>query len=474
MYYRLSEDVELRSYQGFPYGIHLNTEGKTYLIPSQEDYLLLFRCSGRHDLSAEMLTDGQKKFLRTMVDRRLLLESPVMNPMLHAIPHREFPCRYYESIHWSLTGKCNFCCQHCFQSAPDGILGEPDTDKCLEMIRQFAECGIDRVDITGGEPLIRTDLPQIISALCKNHIHIGCIFSNGWLINETLLSMLKEYPIKPTFQLSFDGVGWHDWMRGVPGAEERTVDAMKLLKKNGFTFGAAMCLCRENADVIMRTVRLLDSLGCQGMKIQRAMPQGKWLNKPEHYLEDSELLNIYLSAAQAYMTSELQMDLQMEGVFSITSKSGKKRIRLLFDTGSEDEKTLRMPSCDILLAHFFLGPNGAVVPCMSMCGSPIEKQFPNAFETPLKDILSESNLISLSRTTSEDVLNHNSECTDCPYRIRCRGGKCRACAVGSSGEDFLAVDRFVCSLFKSGWSDKLSAFAESFGPAEDTGTGGIC
>ena len=380
--------------------------------------------------------------------------------MLRPIPHRTFGNRYIERVHWSLTGKCNFNCRHCFRSAPDGLLGEPPLEKCLDMVRQFSECGIDSVELTGGEPLIRGDFFRIVDELLSRNIHVGCVYTNGWLIDRAFLDEMKARGMKTAFQLSFDGVGYHDWMRRVPGAEERALDAMRLLREYGHRFSAAMCLCRENVGSVWETARLLEKEGCEGLKLQRAMPQGEWLDQPEHYLSDDELLEAYLSLAQRFVGAELRGPLQMEGVVYLQERDGKKTARLLFDNSGKDGIE-DMPSCGILSKALFVGPNGAAVPCMSMCGAAVEKLFPNAFDAPLRDILEDSSLVELSRTTRRAVLDHDPECRVCQYRSLCCGGNCRASATGAAGTDFLARDRFVCYLFKSGWYDRLKKFAAS-------------
>ena len=88
--------------------------------------------------------------------------------------YRLFPCHYMEKVHWSITGKCNYRCRHCFMSAPTAKYGELDTGVILDIIDQMADCGITNI--------------------------------------------------------SFEGVGWHDWLRGIEGAEKIAVDVPKYLE----------------------------------------------------------------------------------------------------------------------------------------------------------------------------------------------------------------------------------------------------
>lgn len=43
------------------------------------------------------------------------------------------------------------------------------------------------------------------------------VMSNGLLMNERVLDEFEKRGIKPEFNMSFDGIGCHDWLRGIPG-----------------------------------------------------------------------------------------------------------------------------------------------------------------------------------------------------------------------------------------------------------------
>jgi MoaA/NifB/PqqE/SkfB family radical SAM enzyme len=48
--------------------------------------------------------------------------------------YRFFKARFKERVQWSITGKCNYCCKHCFLSAPEVVQGEPTWDELLRSI----------------------------------------------------------------------------------------------------------------------------------------------------------------------------------------------------------------------------------------------------------------------------------------------------------------------------------------------------
>ena len=130
------------------------------------------------------------------------------------------------------TRKCNYRCRHCLVSAPNAHHPQLPLQDCLHIIREIAVCGINRVDITGGEPFLRSDFEEIVKELSSFNIDIGTVFTNASLLTEDVLQMLKKYHQYPAFQLSFDGLGHHDWLRGVEGTELEADKAFRLLQKH--------------------------------------------------------------------------------------------------------------------------------------------------------------------------------------------------------------------------------------------------
>ena len=176
--------------------------------------------------------------------------------------YQYFDNRYVNMVFWSVTGKCNYRCRHCYMDAPEGALGELSTEEAFALIDEMAACGVLRIDITGGEPLVRKDLWQLIDRICAYHMVIEQFYTNGWLLNDEVLDGFERRGLKPQIIFSFDGVnGWHDWMRGRVGAEEAALRAMKLCVRRRFRVAASMCVHRANFSTLPQTVETLGAIG---------------------------------------------------------------------------------------------------------------------------------------------------------------------------------------------------------------------
>ena len=101
-------------------------------------------------------------------------------------------------IDWAITSKCNLSCRHC-----RGISkGELTTDKAIGVISEITELQPEWVIIEGGEPLLRSDLFDLLNLIRRNNIDVYLI-TNGTLITPQIVSSLKSLKIK--LMISIDG-----------------------------------------------------------------------------------------------------------------------------------------------------------------------------------------------------------------------------------------------------------------------------
>lgn len=94
------------------------------------------------------------------------------------------------SVCWQITTKCNLNCKYCLSSSgADGEYGL-STEEAKKVIRELGELGINRLDFTGGEPLIRKDLGELIQCSKENNINT-IVTTNTTLLNDENIEYLK-------------------------------------------------------------------------------------------------------------------------------------------------------------------------------------------------------------------------------------------------------------------------------------------
>lgn len=456
-YYCLDEKYSLRGWRLLPTGL-VNRKTRAISFLTKEQYALLLCCDGTKAFAADKHTAEELAGLEQLERDGLIRSSAVPRPLPDEQAYRFYGCRCFSQAAWSITGKCNFRCRHCLLSAPTANLGEPTLEQCLSIIRSLASCGIQSVDLTGGEPLVRKDFPKIIKALQEYDIAIGALYTNGYLLNDGLLDLFEACGCHPNMQISYDGSGCHDWLRGVPGAEEAALRAIRLCTSRGFDVCAKMCLNRRNKDVLGDTVKKLLEAGCRSLAIGLTIPQGSWQPEAEGYLSPRESYDILLQYIPWYFAQRMPIDITLGGLFHCAAGSTDYDIPLAHS--SNDPAREKACVCEHARHSIYISPAGKVLPCMGMAGNAIEAGFPSLFELPLKNILqTDSHYVEAVCQTIGAVLEHNPECAHCRDRYRCGGG-CRAAAIGTAGTDYLAPDRLMCTFFQGNYTDKVRQAAD--------------
>ena len=431
---------------------------------TKEKWELLSACDGETDIDWEALTEEQRKLYEHWEEKYIIRNAKEGEKLLPYQEYRFYPARFKESVQWSITGRCNYKCKHCFMSAPHAAQGEPSWEQLMTMLDAFERCGIHNLNLTGGEPMVRRDFWNLVDEIRSRGIAIPTLFSNGLLITDDFLNKLEERHMYPSIQFSFDGIGHHDWMRGIPGAEQTVIDALKRCRDRGINTTVSMVLCKESVGSIRESVNLMASLGVSGMKIGNASPQGEWADQPEHYLTSSEVFEAYLNYIPYYFKDGKPLNITMEGFF--TYDLNRQRTRAFFEKDIEEKYFSKATMCSHVRREMYVSPKGNILPCMSMVGGPIEEQFPNMLETPLEEILDNQSLyMDIINLRISDYMEYNPECKECEYREACCGG-CRAIAVRDHPTDYLAKDPLACEYFKGGWMDRKSEVLRSLGENE--------
>ena len=448
----------LRGWKLLPYAVQGLYRSQTVFFRENE-WKLFSACDGKSDIDWDALSD-EKRHLYERWERDGFICR--CDPGESLKPYQEYHfynARFKERVQWSITGRCNYKCKHCFMSAPHAAQGEPCWDELMYMLDAFDRCGIHSLELTGGEPMVRRDFWDLVDEILSRGMIIPTLYTNGLLITDTFLDEMEKRHLQSSIQFSFDGVGYHDWMRGVPGAEQAVLDALKRCQERGIPTSISMVVCRESVGSIRESVNLMASLGVRSMKVGNASPQGEWLHQPEHYLTQAELYDAFLRYIPHFFKDGMPLTLGLEGFFDYDKD--REETASFSDKSIPEESFGKALMCGHVRRGMYVSPKGNILPCMSMVGGPIEEQFPNMLETPLEDILDKKSLyMDINNLRISDYMEHNPECRTCEYRTLCCGG-CRALAVRDHPTDYLSKDLYTCEYFKGGWKDKKDELLRS-------------
>ncbi len=147
---------------------------------------------------------------------------------------------------WNVTRTCNLRCIHCYtDSEARKYSGELTTDEGRALIRDLANFRIPALLFSGGEPLARPDLFELV-AFARSLGVRPTLSTNGTLIADETARQIKEAGFTYV-GISLDGIGEvNDRFRGVGGAFDRAVRGFKACVRAGQRVGLRLTLTRHN------------------------------------------------------------------------------------------------------------------------------------------------------------------------------------------------------------------------------------
>lgn len=451
MFYRLKDNIALRKWRYVDRAIYIKNNENAVGI-SKEEFGLLLKCDGEHDLEpdpylANLLSLGY-------IEKCNQGDKPNPWSVLH-----EYDNYYFPRMNLMITGKCNLNCLHCFNAKDNAPLNsELSYENVLNILDQARDIGIQAFTITGGEPLVHPRFLDIMKAIYERNMYVFELNTNGLLINQKMLDAFKQLGCYPLIKISFDGVGYHNWIRQHPKAEELTLKAIELCVKNGFRIKAQVQVNRKNVDVMFKTAELLNRLGVCEMRIIRTTEAPRWeKNSPGSSLTIEEYYQRMMEFAKEYTHSQMKMTVDIWQLIRLHPVN--KSYELMPIACSKYEFNIRIPMCKGNRGMIAVSSSGETVPCLQMSGYFLEKDISlgNLFKTPLKELVKDSPYLNLAMAPLLKQIVENDKCGNCKYYKACTGGCPALGLLYSKNSDYYHEDITKCVFFENGWYDKITS-----------------
>jgi MoaA/NifB/PqqE/SkfB family radical SAM enzyme len=137
----------------------------------------------------------------------------------------------------SLTNRCNLKCSYCYAMYPDREHHDLSTADILKLVDEMADLGTRRINLVGGEPLLREDIGQLISHIKSKGIQCA-MTTNGYLVPKKIEDVKKLDLVC----LSLDGDKEATDANRATGCYDRVIKAIRVLKEHGVMFQVSAVL----------------------------------------------------------------------------------------------------------------------------------------------------------------------------------------------------------------------------------------
>jgi len=450
IYACLEKDWVLRGWSDIPYTLVNGISGATMSLKEAAGYVAK-SCDGLCDFSSPAYLPQHRAILEKFCKLGIARLCEKGRRLTSAGKYRYADNPMLVEIHWAITGFCNMNCGHCFMQSPSGKYGEPSKEEIEIFLSQFEKANVVSVSLTGGEPLLRKDLPWLVNRLTEKGFYINEIVTNGLLLEDKLLMLLESCDQHPCFQISFDGIGIHDRMRGTRDCEDRVLKAIRRTVDAGYFTSVSTTFSRENLHTAADTYEALKELNVPLWLVGRAQTAGNWKGG-ENAPTTDELAKTCLDIQKRWLEDGRHMRIAMEQFYTAQPRGYQTKMKVNYTPESLE--------CPELAKRLFLLPDGTLLPCTGFTDTPLAKKMPNLKERELSEILKSSGFQNFVHETKRTRLERLSECRSCNYFPECGSG-CRAYAMSETGS-MENADPVKCEAFRSGWRERFRQAEEKF------------
>ena len=198
--------------------------------------------------------------------------------------------RVPKTCFWEITEACNLRCIHCEAEAGVRDRNELSLDEGLKLVDDLAAIGCRRVHLTGGEPLVRPDWPELAARAVDRGMQ-AVVITNGLLLDEAAVERMVALGVTAV-SVSIDGLkAEHDAIRVGPGGQrtgrssfDAAVGAVRRAAASPLKVGIITQVHRRNLDQLDRLYQLAARLGADVWQVQIAMPLGRLWDIRYRYL----------------------------------------------------------------------------------------------------------------------------------------------------------------------------------------------
>ena len=326
-------------------------------------------------------------------------------------------------VAWEVTRQCNLSCLHCRASAEMGpYADELTTVEGLSLLEQIREVGQPVVILTGGEPLLRSD----IFDLARHGHSLGLRMVMA--VNATLLTVEKARKLKESgiqrISISMDGATAesHDFFRQVKGAYAGILKGIEASKEVGLEFQINTTVTKHNLRDLARIQEKVLELGAVAHHIFMLVPTGRGRSLSDQTISAEE----YEDTLTWLVTRRQEIPLSIKATcaphyYRILRETAHKRgEKVTFQSHGLDAVTR---GCLGGAGFCFISHRGQVQPC-----GYLEVDSGNVRKKSFKEIWEYSPVFLAIR----DQSRYSGKCGRCEYFRVCGG--CRARAFEATGD----------------------------------------
>jgi len=251
-----------------------------------------------------------------------------------------------------ITARCNSRCAYCYCWKTPHNAAEMSPDMCRVFFPHMVSLGVRKLILTGGEPLLRDDLEEIIQIAYTNRLHTSIVTNGLTLTNRRLSTLTEAGLLGITFSLDSLDPDSYQELRGVPF--KRVQNALSILSRPAREGRLAVSINCVLTSVNYRHVPQLVQYATEEnipVMIQPCNTDSR--SEMAHLLPDTEQIPSVQTVIDALI------DMKQKGAMLLNSASFLRNITQYWAGGSVPPAS----GCHYGYANITVKHNGDIVPC---------------------------------------------------------------------------------------------------------------
>lgn len=318
-------------------------------------------------------------------------------------------------VSWNTTNACNMYCDHCYRDAGVKAQEELNTAEAKTMLEQIARAGFKIMIFSGGEPLMRPDIVELVAH--AKSLGLRPVFgTNGTLLSVEMARKLKTAGAMG-MGISLDSLDKqkHNEFRRYDKAWEQAVQGMKNCREVGLPFQIHTTVMDWNQSELEAITDFALDIGAVAHHIFFLVPTGRAVTIEEESLRAEAYEDVLTRIMKKQQTVPIELKPTCAPQFTRIAKQLGMEIR--FSRG-----------CLAGTSYCIISPKGQVQPCAYL-----NLPLGDVRETPFDQIWRNNPILKELRT-----LDYKGGCGICGYKKICGG--CRARAAYYNEGDYMAEE----------------------------------
>ncbi len=318
-------------------------------------------------------------------------------------------------VSWNTTNACNMYCDHCYRDSGNKAAKELTTAEAKTMLEQIARAGFKIMIFSGGEPLLRPDILELVAY--AGNLGLKPVFgTNGTLLTPKKVSALKEAGAMG-MGISLDSLDSekHNSLRRTAGAWQGAVQGMRNCHQAGLPFQLHTTVMEWNSSELEDLTDFAIQEGAQAHHIFFLVPTGRAVSIEEKSLRAEAYEDLIGRIMKKQQAVEIELKPTCAPQFMRIARQMGLDIR--FSRG-----------CLAGTSYCIVSPTGQVQPCAYL-----DIPLGDIRSTPFDQIWRDNEVLHKLRS-----LDYKGKCGSCNFKKICGG--CRARAAYYHGGDYMAEE----------------------------------